>query len=242
MYWLRIPAFIHERRWPGRQDLPWVAHPKTCVVIALVVTIFVAPGWDDVPRSVKPRPQEDWADLERAWWDDDEDFYVGDGEDIDFTPLVIFLTVLYACISIDRYYYPPPPPYLSVAAEELAVDYDRHAYDNPDESLKYVLEAEKTKVKSLKPGVIARKFATAAKARFGTRTCSAVNRAATKSYIQQLMKDTPDLRYTDAARQLELAVALSFIPTEDEIIASRIYSTQLMQDRMEELRIPADSC
>lgn len=75
-----------------------------------------------------------------------------------------------------------------------------------------------------RPHRIPYKYATVAKARFGVQPLNKINRLAVRDFLRRKMEDD-DVRTADIAKYLDQAVALSFVKTDDELIADSVQWT-----------------
>lgn len=81
------------------------------------------------------------------------------------------------------------------------------------------------------------KYATVAKARFGVQPPTVVNKAAVRDFLRREMM-AGDVRVVDIARYLDLAVSLSFIPTDEELMASLVLTTSVAESRLNAMAHP----
>jgi hypothetical protein len=71
-----------------------------------------------------------------------------------------------------------------------------------------------------------RKFAEIGRLRFGCPRLNEANRLAVRRFIMSKMDAEADLRTTDAARYIDLAVAAVFVPTTNQCVAAEIAASQ----------------
>jgi hypothetical protein len=122
------------------------------------------------------------------------------------------------------------PSIYALYANHSVASYSAEAFvtdeDTADETSSVASGNSQGEDKSPRPKIakIPREYATMAKAEFGLMDPTMANMLAVKSFIRVKMKEQADLRVVDRAKYLDMAVALTFVPLHDEIVASHVYT------------------